>query len=154
MLPDSNVNEPLSNGFFRYGIAQQTGNDTGTVINNQAAIYFDLNPLIFTNTTFHMVGEDFVPKGYLSINTFEDAAVVVRAYPNPFTDWITITVEGKTFDHLEVVVYDLLGHRVAYRESYNSAQVRLPSANLPKGFYVYELLGDQERISSGKIRVE
>ena len=60
MLPDSNVNEPASHGFVKFTVSQQPGNPMGTVINNQAAIYFDFNDPIFTNIYSHTVGDDFV----------------------------------------------------------------------------------------------
>ncbi len=55
MLPDSNVNEVASHGFVNYKIEQQADNLPGTVINNQAAIYFDFNDPIFTNITTHRI---------------------------------------------------------------------------------------------------
>ena len=58
-LVDSTTNEPLSNGFFTYSIQQQPDLPTGTIINNQAAIYFDYNPPILTNTAFHTIARYF-----------------------------------------------------------------------------------------------
>ena len=49
LLPDSNVNEPLSHGFVKYRIAPVDGAPDGTVIDNSAAIYFDLNAPVITN---------------------------------------------------------------------------------------------------------
>ncbi|MCH2046399.1 MAG: T9SS type A sorting domain-containing protein, partial [Saprospiraceae bacterium] len=60
MLVDSTTNEPESHGFVTYGIRQTPNNPIGTVINNSAAIYFDYNIPIITNTTFHEVAEDFI----------------------------------------------------------------------------------------------
>lgn len=60
MLPDSNVNEPASHGFVKFSIKQQTNNPMGTVIENQADIFFDFNDPIRTNTVRHTIGDDFV----------------------------------------------------------------------------------------------
>lgn len=60
MLPDSNTNEAASHGFIRFRIAQKANNAIGTVIENSAAIYFDFNAPIVTNTTLHTVDENFV----------------------------------------------------------------------------------------------
>ncbi|MGH1338361.1 MAG: DUF7619 domain-containing protein [Aureispira sp.] len=154
MLPDSNVNEPLSNGFFRYRIEQTAWNPLGSVIYNQAAIYFDFNPPIFTNTTFHTIGDKFVEIGYINIDKVPGAEMIVRAYPNPFRDLVTIEVDGEQFKSLELIVYDLLGQQVAYRQIANSNQIQLTRANLQQGIYVYKLIGDQEEISTGKISVQ
>ncbi len=60
MLPDSNVNEMASHGFVNFTASQMAGNTNGTVINNQAAIYFDFNSPVYTNTYTHTVADDFV----------------------------------------------------------------------------------------------
>lgn len=60
MLPDSSANEMASHGFVNFSASQLAGNGNGTVINNQAAIYFDLNDPVFTNTYTHTVADDFV----------------------------------------------------------------------------------------------
>lgn len=49
LLPDSTVNEPASHGYFKFKIKPLPAYDYGTVILNQAAIYFDFNEPIFTN---------------------------------------------------------------------------------------------------------
>lgn len=55
MLPDSNVNEPLSNGFVTFKVNQKSNLPIGTVIENGASIYFDFNAPIFTNVYFHTI---------------------------------------------------------------------------------------------------
>lgn len=55
MLPDSNTNEPASHGFIKFKVKQAPNLAIGTVIENTAAIYFDLNLPIITNTTFHTI---------------------------------------------------------------------------------------------------
>ena len=56
MLPDSNVNEPGSNGFFNYTVRQLQDLPMGTTFENSASIYFDFNDPVKTNTTFHSLG--------------------------------------------------------------------------------------------------
>ncbi|MCK6695153.1 MAG: hypothetical protein L6Q97_24020, partial [Thermoanaerobaculia bacterium] len=56
-LPDSNVNEPASHGFFTFSIDQQPDLPDGTVIQNFAAIVFEFNPAIWTNTVQHIIGQ-------------------------------------------------------------------------------------------------
>ncbi|MBL0317531.1 MAG: T9SS type A sorting domain-containing protein [Flavobacteriales bacterium] len=50
MLPDSTSDFSGSQGFVRYNITPVAGLAAGTLIPNDAAIYFDLNPAIITNT--------------------------------------------------------------------------------------------------------
>lgn len=67
-LPDSNVNEPASHGFVKYRINLDANPAPGTVIQNTAEIYFDLNPAVMTNT---------------KINTIYDCTMI---YPSPSID--------------------------------------------------------------------
>lgn len=53
MLPDSNVNEPGSHGFINYRMRPVAGVPHGTAIHNTAAIYFDLNEPVITNTVLN-----------------------------------------------------------------------------------------------------
>jgi uncharacterized repeat protein (TIGR01451 family) len=55
MLPDSFSNEEESHGFITYTVNQLTDLQDGTTINNSAAIYFDSNEPIITNTTLHTI---------------------------------------------------------------------------------------------------
>jgi hypothetical protein len=50
MLPDSGANMAASNGYVRFRIRPAAGVASGTVIQNTAEIYFDLNLPIITNT--------------------------------------------------------------------------------------------------------
>ena len=56
-LPDSNVNEPGSRGFFSFELDQMPDLLDGTTFFNTASIIFDFNPEIVTNTVFHQIGQ-------------------------------------------------------------------------------------------------
>ena len=55
MLPDSVSNEPESQGLVSFTIRPETGLPLLTELNNTAAIYFDNNPPIITNTTWSTI---------------------------------------------------------------------------------------------------
>ncbi|MEX2484172.1 MAG: T9SS type A sorting domain-containing protein [Brumimicrobium sp.] len=57
MLPDSTTNEPESNGFVTFTVDQVPDLPNGTIINNQADIYFDFNAPIITNETDHLIND-------------------------------------------------------------------------------------------------
>ncbi len=153
-LVDSITNEPLSHGFFTYEISPKPNLTLGAIIENTAAIYFDYNPPIFTNTTWHTIGEDFVPSIILTVENIYQDQLQVKAFPNPFTKSTSIEVSGKTYNLLELEVYDLLGRKMASRQVSFSNQVQLERGNLQTGIYVYRLIGDQQIISTGKITVD
>ncbi len=64
MLPDSNVNETASHGFIRFDINPYESLPIGTMIKNEAAIYFDYNLPIITNTKLYTVAEKPSEKFY------------------------------------------------------------------------------------------
>jgi uncharacterized protein (TIGR02145 family)/uncharacterized repeat protein (TIGR01451 family) len=69
MLPDSNVNEPASNGFITFTINQIPNLPGASQITNRAAIYFDFNEPIITNTTLHTINAFvYQPNNILSEN--------------------------------------------------------------------------------------
>ncbi|MEM1319260.1 MAG: FG-GAP-like repeat-containing protein [Bacteroidota bacterium] len=51
LLPDSTTNEPLSHGYVSFRISPKEGLSEMTIIENTAAIFFDFNAPIITNTT-------------------------------------------------------------------------------------------------------
>lgn len=146
LLVDSNTNEPLSHGFFSYTIDQQPNLSHGTVINNQAAIYFDYNPPIFTNTTFHTIGENFIP----IVLTMKEAWIEqmqVHIYPNPTSGLIYIDqLQGNDID---IEVFDNLGRSVLQTNT-NDKQTALDLNKLTNGIY-YVHIRQEQRISTHKV---
>lgn len=149
MLPDSNINEPASHGFVKFRIQQKANNPVGTVINNFADIYFDLNAPVRTNTTYHEIGANFYLVTIVKLEN--ESALEVQAFPNPFTQQTTIRVSGKRYDELNLLVYDVMGRQVDFVSEVNSNEITLQRNALEKGIYVFKLLGDGKPISSGKI---
>lgn len=55
LLPDSNVNEPESHGFLKFKVRPVVGIAPGTFLENSAAIYFDFNQPVITNTVQNQI---------------------------------------------------------------------------------------------------
>lgn len=85
LLPDSNVNELMSHGFVRYRIRPRTDLMVGDSIRNTAAIHFDLNAPVITNTAVTEI-----------ITTTDIGASGSRGYltvsPNPTTDRVIVRI--------------------------------------------------------------
>jgi len=81
MLPDSTSDPGGSQGFVRFRIALQEGLQHATTIQNNAAIHFDLNPPIITNTT---------------ITTLVDCELWEPVVENPLPDLLQAT-EGDLY---------------------------------------------------------
>ena len=65
-LVDSNRNEPLSHGYLVFLIKAKTALTIGDTIKNRAAIYFDANLPVFTNTESTIVTSELLPVQLLS----------------------------------------------------------------------------------------
>ena len=92
MLPDSNVNEPLSNGFLKFKVKQNRDLAIGTVINNSAAIYFDFNAPVITNTYFHTVDTP----SYFYALPFRDTIATTLCSNEPYNGY-TYAASGQYF---------------------------------------------------------
>ncbi len=94
LLPDSGRDQVASNGLIRFKISQKSGNVDGTVINNNADIFFDYNPPVRTNTTYHTIGEVtyFEIQG-ISTELKND---LISIYPNPASDFFNVDLKDKS----------------------------------------------------------
>lgn len=159
MLADSNINEALSHGFFKFKINQTPNNPDGSMIYNRAGIYFDFNAAVMTNQVFHTIGKDFVS---VVITGTEDILVEenieIRVYPNPFEEQTTLEVVGGDYQELQLKIYDVMGREVLYKDSLQAVftsnnKIQIQRGNLPQGVYIYRLEGDGELLNTGKLMV-
>ena len=81
-LPDSTNDEPNSHGFVTFRMKPVDGLTPGTVITNEAGIYFDFNPPVITNSTGLLVT--------IGTDVAEAVRSEFRVVPNPTTDRIRI----------------------------------------------------------------
>ena len=102
-LPASSIDEPGSNGYIAFKVKPKSTASVGTVITNEAGIYFDFNFPIMTNTTmttFSVLGtEQFVHEA------------VINLYPNPTSNMLNIE-SGNAGLLKSVSIYNILGQLV------------------------------------------
>jgi uncharacterized repeat protein (TIGR01451 family) len=148
LLPDSNVNEVASHGFVKFRVAQMPGNPLGTVINNSAAILFDFNGPVITNTTWHTIGKDF-----MEVNAVNPGAGFGKllVYPNPAASSFYIEMPEEN-QHAIFELQNYLGQSVANR-SFSGKQFRFAQENLPAGIYTFWVTGDNGAVFTGKIKL-
>lgn len=147
MLPDSNVNEPLSHGFVTFKISQDLDLPPGVQINNSAAIYFDFNEPIITNTTYHTIEEDFI---IASINEPDVVGVEVKVYPNPFVESATFEVEGVDNQQLTLNFFDSAG-RLVRQENFAEGKLQFQREDLRAGIWFFRIDADGAAVGSGKL---
>jgi len=148
-LVDSFHNEPLSHGFFTYRIAQDSTNVEGDKILNKAAIYFDYNQPVITNTTLHTVTTNFLRIITSVIENKWKATTAV--YPNPFNDRCTIEIktDKKVSGKFRFTLFDLKGQLI--QEQFVEDNVELFAKDLPNNMYLFRIEKDGELVGAGKV---
>lgn len=118
LLPDSNTNELLSHGYVRYRLKPQPYLTAGDTIRNVAAIFFDHNAPVITNTATTAIIEPNVPTGELS----HIDQVQFTLFPNPVNAALTICTP-EDLRGAELLLRDALGRIVLAGRITTAAQV-------------------------------
>ncbi|MEN9442875.1 MAG: hypothetical protein RLZ33_2952 [Bacteroidota bacterium] len=138
MLPDSTTNELESHGFVTFTVDQMPNLADGTLLNNDADIYFDFNDPVITNETWHTVNRHiFSPLGFEEI---EFGNQQFSIYPNPVTDEITVSMVGISSEVL-YYLYDLTGQ--IYNTGLLSSEMnKIDVSRLNPGLYILQIDGN------------
>jgi len=107
MLPDSTTNETASHGFLRYRIKPVSTLASGDRIENTAAIYFDFNQPVVTNTA---LTEIVLPSGIGEQPGMDTPHLA--AYPNPFRDEFNIEIRKMEGQKIAVKLFDVYGRLI------------------------------------------
>ncbi len=150
LLVDSTTNVDASQGFVQFRIHQNLDNPIGTVIENTAAIYFDTNDPILTNTVFHTIGSNFISTE--TVQTFIPNLKIGIA-PNPFTHFTNLTLEGIESTSGAFEVYDLMG-RLVHSDNFSDNHYQLDRADLTSGTYIFRFLNGSELLANGKLIIQ
>ncbi|NRA50039.1 MAG: T9SS type A sorting domain-containing protein [Phaeodactylibacter sp.] len=149
LLPDSTTNLEGSQGFVEYKIDQREGLPLGTVIENSAAIYFDINDPIITNTTVHKLGVDFVEIVNLVTSPgLNDAKVNIA--PNPATNTAWFTLEDWPSGMRTLHLFNGQGQLVS-AESFSGDRFELRRNTLTEGVYFFRISTPQGHQASGQL---
>ncbi|MCB0517531.1 MAG: T9SS type A sorting domain-containing protein [Lewinellaceae bacterium] len=149
MLPDSNVNEPLSHGYVKFSIAQKPGLPLPTVIENSAAIYFDFNAPIITNTTWHTVDTDFI-EVVSSVSDVPPGFGELLAYPNPSAGDVIFEIPTERPVSAIFQLFDPMGRQVL-RENFTENKCRFQRNGLAAGVYFYRVEMEGGGVFSGRV---
>lgn len=125
-LPDSTSDEPNSHGYIQYKIKVDESLPIGSTIENTAAIYFDFNAPVITNTTYNTV---VAPTGFDEINNQQ-----LHVYPNPANNQILIKTSNISVLNGTISIHDLTGKSI-YSEKFKLNEHRIDVGYLSKGVY-------------------
>lgn len=149
MLPDSNVNEPLSHGFVSYAIKAKTGLPENTFIDNTAYIYFDYNDAVVTNTTSNTM-VSVIPTSITDIAKDKGGLSIM---PNPTNNFSQVYFRNDSNSELTLTVFNLLGESVFKQEKLITDRVIINTTDLPEGVYLVRVTDNLKTNYIGKLEV-
>lgn len=127
ILPDSGTNEPASKGQLSFSI--QGDLPTAGQFENNASIYFDLNPPIKTNTVRH----SFLVSAWEETKPVEELLV----FPQPATNSVTVRGAASWGRLQKAVLVDLAGRAMEIQQGENSgSEARLEFQGSYHGIYL------------------
>jgi hypothetical protein len=131
LLVDSNTNEPLSHGFVRYRIQPKTNlKSAGDSITNFAAIYFDFNEPVITNTAKTII---ILPTGIAS------AIPYAGNYMSSQIPQKTINISGIQLENgkAQLRLTDIYG-KLILEKTVTSITTTLETNDLSSGIYLIQ----------------
>jgi uncharacterized repeat protein (TIGR01451 family) len=129
LLPDSNVDEPGSHGFVKFSIRLRSGIPPGTQILNSAAIVFDYNDPVITNTTISTVIDT-------ATGIYELKNPVTAIYPNPAMNFIAFD-SSVQLQSSKMIITDAYGKIVSVRKISSNA---FDVSRLAQGVYFVKIM--------------
>ncbi len=133
-LPVSVANTTIGKGYVIFKVKPRPGYAVGDIIPNTAAIYFDFNPAIITNTFL----TQFVAT--LGVNQFENQDFVF--YPNPTSDVVTVSLTNTENSITSIKVYDILGKTILTTKVENVSSQIIDLSDVNSGMYFIEVTTD------------
>lgn len=127
LLPDSNTNEPLSHGLVSFRIKPQSPLLPGTMLSNNADIFFDFNPPVRTN--------DAEVMAEFSTQVRENWELSARLWPNPAHAEVTV-VSTATMRSIAILSAD---GRVLRQVAASGTRVNVVLAGLPSGLHLLRM---------------
>ena len=121
-------------GAVIFTIKSLPGLSTGTTINNHAGIFFDVNPVVMTNTAVTQMG-GCIPT---AANQLHNPATP-ELYPNPATNTLRIKTNGTGYDM--AIINDVMGRQMVTK-SLTGPVTTVDVTTLPSGVYYVTLKGE------------
>ena len=128
LLPDSNTNEALSHGLVSFRIRPMQPLLPGTVLSNNADIFFDFNPPVRTN--------DAVVVTTLGTSVLDDDRMAVQVFPNPSDGVVHVRSFGSVIHSVQVRALD---GRLLRSWSVRDRSAQLDMGNFAPGAYAIRI---------------
>lgn len=152
LLPDSGANQELSNGEILYRVKPNQALVPGTLVENTAAIYFDFNAPIITNTTVNAIAG---PLFFEENNDDESKTDIpgLAVYPNPAKDFLSMRFYNPDGLLHKASLSTSNGKTICQESTYGEATF-ITLKDLPSGLYLLHISNEAGLYSWKKIMVE
>ena len=141
-LPAASYNDIRSNGMFTYTVHTRRGLSVGTQFKNRAAIYFDYNSPVITNTTVNTLGfPESVP-----VVTAPDASSFT-IYPNPANNTFNVVLLSDINADYTLKVTDITGKTQLVKNinlQKGTQTITVDAARLSAGVYFVSVTGNDK----------
>ncbi len=137
LLPDSSVDMAGSQGYIRFSLGVDPSLGIGAVVENDAQIYFDFQPPIFTNVAQTTIVQPIgLPEN--------EALRLLEIYPNPARD--EIFVKSGHIEKQNLRLIDASGRIVREQTISKNEVVAIPIDNLKPGLYLIVSENESQRV--------
>jgi len=144
-LVDSTTNEALSHAFVKFEIEIEEDLNYGDVLTNQAAIYFDFNEPIFTNTTMTEISTG-------SSVSHEAYDFDILIYPNPTEGVFTLNLNSQESKLSKVQIFNMNGLLVLEQKiNQLDRQYDLNVSHLSSEVYIIQVTGNNGEMWRSKL---
>lgn len=114
--------------------------------------FFLFITLLFVNDLFGS-HYSFAPFATTNVENISDATFSSSVSPSPAHDYATIKFYNPQQREHQIEVFDLIGNKVQELSSVKKNEALVDVSNLDSGFYLYFILHNNKRVSSGRIVV-
>ena len=147
MLPPALQGNPASIGYVSFAITPKPSLVPGTQLHNNAAIYFDRNTPVITNTTRHTIEQPTDIK-----NITDDGRLFMA--PNPFSTQLNFRLQNMPADKYNYEITDVLGRVVTAGITTNGQTTTIYRNTLSAGTYIITFFTADGIAKRGKIVAE
>lgn len=151
MLPDSGADYEASQGYVMFMLKSKSTLSVGDTIKNEAAIYFDFNSAVITNTAKTAIVS--ILTGIIDI----DHKSELQVYPNPSSGTLNIEFNSTPSPWLALRLFDLSG-QVLYSEHLKSFSGKYLATinliNIPEGIYFVQVLTEKATLQKKVVLIK
>lgn len=133
LLPDSGTNLEASQGYVLFRVKRREGMQPGEQLTNTAAIYFDFNAPIITNTTVNTLMRT------VSVQSPSEAGISL--YPNPTHSTVWVESDRQAIERIDLLTPT--GRRVLEQPGQGQARQSVDVSRLPVGLYLMRVITPQ-----------